>query len=94
MKLNILNLLRGGVFSLAVVAAFAFTTPMNSSFYGTTDNGVTWYDVTNVEEGTNPDEYQCQNVSGQCLYSEADQGAPIMDATGRFLPGSGLIPIP
>lgn len=76
MKLNSLNLLRGGVFSLAVVAAFAFTTPMNSTVYGTTDNGITWYDATNLSP---VNDYRCEIGSENCLYNSMDINDPVID---------------
>lgn len=90
MKLNSLNLLRGGVFSLAVVAAFAFTTPMNSTVYGTTDNGTTWYDATNLDP---IDDYDCVAAPEHCLYNSMDTDDPVIaTANKRFVLKTTQIP--
>ena len=68
MKLIAINLLRGGVFSLAVVAAFAFTTPQPQSASYFTFDGENWMDITEVYESGN---YSCQpDVDKICVADE------------------------
>lgn len=77
MKVSVLNLLRGGVFSLAVVAAFAFTTPSAVVQYGQDPNTGIWYDLT--DEDPAPDTYSCEtNSERNCRVSSPDEfGMPI-----------------
>ncbi|MEB2778722.1 hypothetical protein SYJ56_25665 [Algoriphagus sp. D3-2-R+10] len=77
MKVTTINLLRGGVFSLAVVAAFAFTqpTPEFQDYYGLDDNNIL-VDVTDVVA---TGEYSCPDNPGtHCLYlsNDIDDPAP------------------
>ncbi|WP_339865352.1 hypothetical protein [uncultured Algoriphagus sp.] len=82
MKLNILNLLRGGVFSLAVVAAFAFTTPRGDApAYGTPDNGATWVLVDELEIN---EDYECVPGSQACTYSSQSMSNPIGPTNKKF----------
>lgn len=81
-------------FVLAAASALAFNMPENERApeYGTPDDGQTWYDVTNVDMGPAPDEYQCNASTESCLYSEKDLESPITEEEGEFVPGSALIP--
>ncbi|WP_215222613.1 hypothetical protein [Echinicola shivajiensis] len=76
MKNSMINLLRGGVFLLAMVMAFAFTQPSAIiGQYG--QSGGTWYDVTNEDPGM--DTYTCdQQTDAECLFDAAHgAGSPI-----------------
>ncbi|WP_192348843.1 hypothetical protein [Algoriphagus sp. Y33] len=87
MKISVLNLLRGGVFSLAVVAAFAFTQPLKvTTAYGAERNDddevIAWHQV----DISNPQNYECEtNPSLVCIYEEQDVTSPMV-APGKFLP--------
>lgn len=79
MKLNTLNLLRGGVFSLAAVAAFAFTQPINPNtdqYAQDPDTGI-WYNLTGIAPGSNT--YFCDEAPDQvCRVDSPDEsGMPI-----------------
>ncbi len=55
---------------LAVVAAFAFTTPkMDQDLFGSPDQGETWENATNLQIGV---DYECNlgMVDEHCLYSQ------------------------
>jgi Family of unknown function (DUF6520) len=83
MKNKMMNLLRGGVFLLAMAAAFAFTAPAErtSEKYGF-HNGQ-WYDATDAEIGT---DYRCDNPTTQvCLRALPQPSAPVV-RNGVFVP--------
>ena len=74
MKRITINLLRGGVFSLAVVAAFAFTTPMPSlttAWGNDPDLG-----PREVTIG-NPSQYTCEVSQVTCLYQDEELMNPV-----------------
>ncbi|SFU01865.1 hypothetical protein SAMN04489724_3342 [Algoriphagus locisalis] len=77
MKLSVLNLLRGGVFSLAVVAAFAFTQPTPVVQYAQDPDTGIWYDLT--DQNPAPDTYSCDpEDDSNCRVSSPDEfGMPI-----------------
>ncbi|MCH7410692.1 hypothetical protein MM239_14890 [Belliella sp. DSM 111904] len=82
---------------LGATMALAFSLPQieDEPRYGTPDNGVTWYDVTEVDHGGSANQFQCDSeVSATCLYSEPDLDFPILGESGNFAPGSQLTPIP
>lgn len=86
MKLSVLNLLRGGVFSLAVVAAFAFTTPKEAVIgFGAERNAlgqvIDWHEV----DLNNPQNYECDESTLGCVYEEANETSPMV-AEGTFKP--------
>lgn len=64
-----LNLLRGGVFLLALAAAFAFTNPVPQGLtqYGN-DNG-TYVPLTGLVEGT---DFACQSDPRPCIVTFAN----------------------
>mgnify|MGYP006206962457 FL=1 len=71
---------------LAVVAAFAFTTPKNGLMdeFGSED-GVSWYNVTNASPGI---DYECNEVQLPiyCLYDGPSTSAnPIGDVEREFV---------
>lgn len=72
--------------AVAMVAAFAFTTPMeaNQQRWGQESNG-TWRNVTNMLPGS--ETYQCVS-SGQCLF-DGEAGDPIEDSNGQFIYHAG-----
>lgn len=80
MKLSVLNLLRGGVFSLAMVAAFAFTTP-------TPQYTMVWgydsdlEDVFEVNIANEDIDYRCDSgVTSACLYEDEELQQPIVNS--------------
>jgi hypothetical protein len=77
MKKSVLNIVRGGVFALAVVAAFAFTKPIPVQQYGQDPITGIWYDLTGVAPA--PDTYSCEsNPSRNCRVDAPNQfGMPI-----------------
>lgn len=82
MKKSVLNLLRGGVFALAAVAAFAFTQPMpNTPIYATPDGGQNWVEVTNLEID---EDYECVPGSEACTYSSPSMEDPIGPQNRKF----------
>ncbi|SIT12088.1 hypothetical protein [Belliella pelovolcani] len=86
MKTYALNLVRGGVFVLAAAFAFAFTQPKNGLMdeFGSED-GVTWYNVTNATPGI---DYDCNEVQLPiyCLYDGPSTSAnPIGDIEREFV---------
>ena len=87
MKKSVLNLLRGGVFALAAVAAFAFTQPMKiTTAYGAERNSlnqvVAWHPV----DISNPQNYECEsNPPLGCIYEEQDVTSPMV-VPGKFNP--------
>ncbi|WP_192349409.1 hypothetical protein [Algoriphagus sp. Y33] len=83
MKLTTINLLRGGVFSLAVVAAFAFTQPKgNNPEYGTPDNGETWYLLDELVPG---EDYRCIPGSQSCTFSDSTMTSPNDSPVHQFI---------
>ncbi|WP_143959133.1 hypothetical protein [Litoribacter populi] len=92
MKLSVKHLLRGGVFALAATFAFAFTQPKNefNELWGF--QGDDAYNVTGVTMGPGPNQYQCNQASGTCLYEDREQTIPVSGAEGVFIPGSALEP--
>lgn len=79
MKRIAINLLRGGVFSLAMVAAFAFTqpTPQGQTYFGLDSNN-NLVDVTDVVASG---EYSCpENPDTHCLYQSNDINDPVPGA--------------
>ena len=90
MKKNALNLLRGGVFLLAMAMAFAFTEKKDvlQPAYGT--DGLSWYDATNKQEGVH---YRCNLPSEEvCLRSMPNSEASPVEP-GQF-ENISLVPIP
>jgi hypothetical protein len=87
MKKSVLNLLRGGVFVLAAVAAFAFTQPIKSVIvYGAERNALgqveEWHDV----DLSQPTTHDCSdNISVGCLYEEKDENSTMV-TPGEFTP--------
>lgn len=82
MKKSVMNLLRGGVFALAAVAAFAFTTPRdNTPVYGTPDGGKTWVVVNELEID---EDYECVPGSEACTYSAQSMSSPIGQTNKKF----------
>jgi hypothetical protein len=94
MKKNVMNLLRAGVFVLAAVAAFAFTTPfdpMQPMFAEDASGNV--YDVTGKTPGLGADQFRCVSSTPHCLYSNQALTNQIPGAVGQFVPGENLEPI-
>jgi len=86
MKLSVLNLLRGGIFSLAVVAAFAFTTPKEAvTGFGAERNAlgqvIDWHEV----DLNNPQNYECDESTLGCIYDDADESSTML-VEGTFKP--------
>ncbi|MGX7835871.1 hypothetical protein ACWKSR_12035, partial [Campylobacter fetus subsp. venerealis] len=84
MKLTTLNLLRGGVFSLAVVAAFAFTQPMPqyTMVWGYDSDLEDVFEVNIANDGT---DYRCDSgVTTSCLYEDEELQQPIAGNPGSF----------
>ncbi|WP_200979868.1 hypothetical protein [Echinicola sp. 20G] len=85
------NLLRGGVFAAAMVAAFAFTTPESITNQYGEESGV-WYDVT----GINPSQstYTCdEQEDAECLFDAPNPGAnPISPDEDREFVKHGELP--
>jgi len=81
MKISLMNLLRGGVFLLAVIAAFAFTQPMDTSQTYWGDDPI--QGPVQVEFGSS--EYSCDsNPSEQCLYHDEALTNPVAGSQGEF----------
>ncbi|WP_215222692.1 hypothetical protein [Echinicola shivajiensis] len=84
MKNSVLNLVKGGVFLLAMIAAFAFTTPMEEveTAWGIV-NPITG-ETEEVTVGSN--EYECDvEISETCLYQDEAATMPLPDyPEGRF----------
>ncbi|PSL02260.1 hypothetical protein CLV48_11043 [Cecembia rubra] len=80
-------------FVLAAVFAFAFTKPVDplQPQYGQDDMGLI-YDVTNVQRGSGPNEYQCDITSETCLWADIQLTQPL-SSNGKFVPGANLVPI-
>ncbi|SNS74523.1 hypothetical protein SAMN06295967_12118 [Belliella buryatensis] len=79
MKTSVLNLVRGGVFVLAAVFAFAFTQPLSimNGFGAERDaNGdiVQFHDISLL----NPQDYDCIGTSEGCIYEEADEESDVI----------------
>ena len=91
MKLSINNLLRGGIFAAAMVAAFAFTTPDQMSAEFGEANGV-WYNVTNINPG--PTTYTCDEEPDlECLFDAPHgAGSPINPDEDREFVKRGDLP--
>jgi hypothetical protein len=87
MKKTVLNILRGGVFALAAIAAFAFTQPMDATIgFGAERNAlgqvVAWHQV----DISNPQNYDCEsNPTLGCIYEEEDVTSTML-VQGKFLP--------
>lgn len=84
MKKSILNLLRGGVFALAAVAAFAFTQPLKvtTAFGAVRVDGIVvdWHPV----DISNPQNYVCdEEVIVGCIYAEETESS-LMLIQGEF----------
>ncbi|MBS9525651.1 hypothetical protein KI659_16655 [Litoribacter alkaliphilus] len=74
MKNSVKNLLRGGVFALAAVFAFAFTQPKVQG-YATMDGGNTWIDTSDPEVN-----YRCiSNPSDVCIYEAPDLESDVVE---------------
>jgi hypothetical protein len=82
MKKSVLNLLRGGVFALAAVAAFAFTQPMPSFTTAWGDDpelGPVQVTIGNTSQ------YNCDEaVQTTCLFEDESLMNPIPSIVGRF----------
>ncbi|GAB3665202.1 hypothetical protein GCM10028791_40920 [Echinicola sediminis] len=91
MKLSINNLLRGGIFAVAMVAAFAFTKPKQMSSEFGLSNGV-WYDVTNINPGSTT--YTCDSEPDvECLFDAPHgSGSPISPDEDREFVKRGELP--
>ncbi|WP_111672702.1 hypothetical protein [Algoriphagus litoralis] len=79
MQKSVLNLVRGGVFALAAVAAFAFTQPINPNtdqYAQDPDTGI-WYNLTGIAPGSNT--YFCETASNKVCRVDApdESGMPI-----------------
>lgn len=75
MKSKFKILLRAGVFSLAAVFAFAFTQPMSSQGYATTDGGQTWIDLSDPSVN-----YECDFAPNEnCVYAEEDITSDVLE---------------
>ncbi len=82
MQKSVLNLVRGGVFALAAVAAFAFTQPIsNTQHFSTPDGGQTWVEVSNLEIN---EDYECVPGSEACTYSSPSMDNPIGPQNRKF----------
>lgn len=87
MKKSVLNLLRGGVFVLAAVAAFAFTQPIKvtTAFGAERDaNGVViqWHTV----DLSNPENYECDELQPVgCIYEQQSETSTML-VEGKFIP--------
>ena len=83
MKLTTINLLRGGVFSLAVVAAFAFTQPMPSFTTAWGDDPVLGPKLVTI---TQTSTYTCDDDEQiPCLYEDEELMNPIPEGPeGQF----------
>lgn len=87
MKKSVLNLLRGGVFALAAVAAFAFTQPLKvTTAYGaerdSSGDVIDWHPV-NI---SNPENYECDElVTVGCIYSQPSESSTMLEE-GEFKP--------
>ena len=84
MKKSVLNLLRGGVFALAAVAAFAFTQPIKvTTAYGAERIGgvvVDWHPV----DISNPQNYECDElISVGCIYAQPNESSTML-VEGEF----------
>ncbi|GGF44337.1 hypothetical protein [Echinicola rosea] len=80
MKNSVLNLVKGGVFLLAMIAAFAFTTPTNlQDGFGAERNEdgdiVAWHDVSQLS----PSEYECNASEYDCIYTEDDENSTALE---------------
>lgn len=80
MKKSILNLLRGGVFALAAIAAFAFTQPDPEGVLKGHLGGGVWEEIP--EEAM----YNCTNTSNVCtaLFDENDVQIPNTQTPGIY----------
>lgn len=84
MKLTTLNLLRGGVFSLAVVAAFAFTQPMPQYTMVWGEDPIIGAVQVNLEDENVT--YECDLEDPKdCLYEDEGLTTPIdQSPQGQF----------
>lgn len=82
MKTSVLNLLRGGVFALAAVAAFAFTQPLltfDTAWGDDPELGPVQVTIGNTSQ------YTCdQAVQTNCLFEDSSLMTPIPNIEGRF----------
>ncbi|MCH7415288.1 hypothetical protein MM213_17440 [Belliella sp. R4-6] len=75
MKLSVSSLLRGGIFTLAAVFAFAFTQPTTQMGYAPIFDDedpsrvVGWIDASTLQIGV---DYVCNPETIPCLYEEED----------------------
>jgi|GEM_PF-2054768 len=84
MKNSVLNLVKGGVFLFAMIAAFAFTSPMEElqTAWGIVDPNTG--ETEEVTVGSN--EYECdEQISETCLYQDEEATTPLPGyPEGRF----------
>ncbi|KEO71609.1 hypothetical protein [Anditalea andensis] len=80
MKKHALILLRGGVFSLGAVLAFAFTEPITQQTVWGEDPEI---GVRQVTLGSG--EYRCDQATVQCLYSDQAMQNPLPNSEGQFI---------
>jgi hypothetical protein len=70
---------------LAAAFAFAFTEPVSVNeepLFGTPDEGITW---VRVNDPQNPVNYQCDQGSESCLYTDEDLGSPAGPMDSKFI---------
>ncbi|QDH78719.1 hypothetical protein FKX85_06585 [Echinicola soli] len=73
MKNSMLNLVKGGVFLLAMIAAFAFTQPVVQGPYHYDEDTEEWTDLSGVE-------YSCdQEPQEVCTYASEDLDDPFQE---------------
>ena len=93
MKFSVPSLLRASVFLLAAVCAFAFTESQTTNTPKfAVDSEERLYDLTGVNQGSGPNEYQCNASSQVCTWSDIELTQP-MQINAQFVPGPGLQPI-
>lgn len=85
MKTSVLNLVRGGVFVLAAVFAFAFTQPISiMDGYGAERNIngeiVQWHKISELD----PTDYVCVGTVYDCIYLEDNDESQVLEP-GEFI---------
>jgi len=81
MKKSVLNLLRGGVFALAAVSAFAFTQPLDvtQTYWGEDEE----QGVVPVQIGTT--DFDCDNTPNtECLFYDEQLMDAVPGHVGKF----------
>lgn len=85
MQSKFINLLRGGVFMLAAVFAFAFTQPVSiMDGYGaerdTNGEIVEWHKISELD----PTDYICVGTVYDCIFEEEDVESEVLEP-GEFI---------